>query len=121
MLEESLTECTGVQGACERIKSTPIPFSYTALMHRIVLLYCVGLPFGIVSQIHLMTPVVVMIVAYAFYGLDAVGTEIENPFDQDANDLPLSALSRMIEINLRQALGEQDLPEVLMPVQGILH
>ena len=120
-LETSLTEMTGVQGACERIKSTPIPFSYTVLMHRIVLVYCVGLPFGIVSTIHGLTPVVVMIVAYAFYGLDAVGTEIENPFDKDANDLPLSALSRMIEINLRQDLGETDLPPVLKPVNHVLH
>ena len=90
-------------------------------MHRIVLVYCVGLPFGIVSTIHMLTPVVVMIVAYAFYGLDAVGTEIENPFDMDANDLPLSALSRMIEVNLRQDLGETDLPPLLKPVNNILH
>lgn len=120
-LEGSLTECTSVQGACERIKSTPIPFSYTVLMHRIVLIYCVGLPFGIISVIHHWTPVVVAIVAYAFYGLDAVGTEIENPFNQDANDLPLSTLSRMIEINLREGLGETDLPPVLAPVDGILN
>ncbi len=121
LLEESLTECTGIQGACERIKSTPIPFSYTVLMHRIVAVYCLGLPFGIVDVIHGFTPVVVMIVAYAFYGLDAVGTEIENPFDCDANDLPLSALSRTIEINLREAIGETELPEFLAPVDGVLH
>jgi len=120
-LESSLTEMTGVQGACERIKSTPIPFSYTVLMHRIVLIYCVGLPFGIVSSIHMLTPVVVMIVAYAFYGLDAVGTEIENPFNHDANDLPLSALSRMIEVNLREDLGETELPPLLQPHNNILH
>ena len=120
VLEASLTEITTVQGACERIKSTPIPGSYTILIHRIVALYCLGLPFGIVSSVGLMTPVVVAIVAYAFYGLDAVGTEIENPFGTDENDLPLSALSRMIEVNLRQRLGESELPELLRPVDGIL-
>lgn len=120
VLEGSLTEITGIQGACERIKSTPIPASYTVLMHRIVALYCLGLPFGIVSSVGAMTPVVVAIVAYAFYGLDAVGTEIENPFGTDPNDLPLAALSRMIEHNLRQRLGEEKLPELLQPVDGIL-
>ncbi|MCA9700641.1 MAG: bestrophin, partial [Myxococcales bacterium] len=123
VLEASLTEITGIQGACERIKSTPIPASYTVLIHRIVLVYCLGLPFGIVSQVGIWTPEVVALVAYAFYGLDAVGTEIENPFDYDPNDLPLSTLSRMIEVNLRQRLGEapEQLPPLLEPQDGILH
>ncbi len=120
VLEASMTELTNIQGACERIKSTPIPSSYTVLIHRIVALYCLGLPFGIVSTVGGLTPLVVLIVAYAFYGLDAVGSEIENPFERDPNDLPLSALSRMIEINLRQRLGETELPEPLRPVDGVL-
>jgi putative membrane protein len=120
VLEGSLISLTDVQGACERIKATPIPGSYTVLMHRIVLLYCVGLPFGIVSTVGLFTPVVALIVAYAFYGLDAVGNEIENPFGRDLNDLPLDALARTIEIDLRQRLGDTDLPAPLEPVAGIL-
>ena len=120
VLEASLTEITAVQGACERIKSTPIPASYTVLIHRIVALYCIGLPFGIVTSVGLMTPLVVAIVAYAFYGLDAVGTEIEDPFGLDPNDLPLSSLSRMIEVNLRQRLGQTELPALLQPVDRVL-
>lgn len=120
VFEASLTEITSIQGACERIKSTPIPASYTVLIHRIVALYCVGLPFGIVSSVGILTPAVVAIVAYAFYGLDAVGSEIENPFGYDPNDLPLTTLSRMIEVNLRQRLGEDQLPALLEPVDGIL-
>ena len=120
LLEQSLTTLTDVQGACERIKATPIPASYTVLTHRIVLLYCVGLPFGIVATVGLFTPVVVLIVAYAFYGLDAVGNEIEDPFGRDPNDLPLDALARMIEVNLRQSLAEQDVPELLEPIEGVL-
>jgi putative membrane protein len=120
VLEASLTQITDIQGACERIKLTPIPASYTVLIHRIVALYCLGLPFGIVDSVGVLTPVVVAIVAYAFYGLDAVGTEIENPFGFDPNDLPLSSLTRTIEINLRQRIGEQQLPPMLEPVDGIL-
>ncbi|NJK32942.1 MAG: hypothetical protein HC927_11335 [Deltaproteobacteria bacterium] len=121
VLDAGLTELTNIQGACERIKSTPIPASYTVLMHRIVLLYCMGLPFGIVETVGVATPLVVLIVAYAFYGLDAVGTEIENPFERDPNDLPLSTLTRMIEVNLRQRLGETELPPLLEPVDGVLN
>lgn len=120
VLEGSLTEMTGVQGGCERIKATPIPASYTILIHRIVATYAFALPFGIVDTVHYWTPVVVLLIAYAFYGLDTIGDEIENPFGTDDNDLPLSTLSRMIEVNLRQRLGEGDVPPMLQPEDGIL-
>lgn len=121
VLEASLTEITSIQGACERIKATPIPASYTVLIHRIVAIYCLGLPFGIVTTTRVMTPVVVMIVTYAFYGLDAVGSEIEDPFGLGPNHLPLTTLARMIEVNLRQRLGERELPPLLKPVNGVLY
>jgi putative membrane protein len=114
-LEATLTEFTNLQGGCERIKSTPIPFSFNILLHRIVAVYCVTLPIGIIDQVGYGTPAVVAMVSYAFFGLDAVGEEIENPFGLDANDLPLSAITRMIEVNLRQRLHETDLPPLLKP------
>lgn len=120
VLEASLTELANIQGGCERIRATPIPFAYTVLMHRIVGLYCVGLPFGIVETIGIATPFVVLMIAYAFLALDAIGDEIENPFGYDANDLPLSQLSRMIEINLRERLGETELPAPVVPVDDVL-
>lgn len=120
VLEDSLTQMTDIQGGCERIKSTPIPFSYTALIHRIVAIYCYTLPFGLVNEIQELTPVVVAIISYAFFGLDAVGDEIEDPFGTDANDLPLSTISTMIEVNIRQRLGEVDLPEIPKPIDEIL-
>tara|TARA_B100001750_G_scaffold242714_1_gene256612 strand:+ start:1052 stop:2011 length:960 start_codon:yes stop_codon:yes gene_type:complete len=120
VLELSLTELAGVQGGCERIKATPIPFSYNILLHRIVFVYCFTLPFGLVNTVHEWVPVVVALVSYAFFGLDAVGDEIEDPFGEDANDLPLGAITRMIEINLRQRLGEEDLPEFAQPVKHLL-
>ena len=115
LLEEQLTSFTDIQGGCERIKNTPIPYAYTILIHRIVAVYCFGLPFGVVSTTLWATPIVVCLIAYAFFGLDAVGDEIEDPFGEEVNDLPLSGLSTMIEINLREALGEKDIPEPLLP------
>jgi putative membrane protein len=120
MLEQTLFVLTDIQGACERIKTTPIPSSYTVLIHRIVAIYVFALPFGLVDTVGTLTPLVVAIIGYSFFGLDAVGEEIEDPFGTDVNDLPLSTLSRMIEINLRQALGETELPPPLAPVDGVL-
>jgi len=119
-VEDSLTELAGVQGGCERIKATPIPFSYNVLLHRIVAVYCFTLPFGLVEVVGIYTPIVELLVSYAFFGLDAVGDEIENPFGKDKNDLPLSAITRMIEVNLRQRLGETDLPPLKKPVKRVL-
>ena len=119
-LEESLNKFIDIQGACERIKNTPIPGSYNVLIHRLVACYVFALPFGLVDSTGPLTPAVVLLVAYAFLGIDAIGDEIEQPFGNDTNDLPLSALSNMIEINLRQGLGETDTPEPLVASNGVL-
>lgn len=119
-LDASLTENTTIQGACERIKSTPIPFVYTVLMHRIVAVYCLGLPFGLITAVGPLTPFVVLMIAYAFYGIDAVGGEIEDPFGIDANDLPLRGLSTMIEVNLREWIDDEGIPALHKPVNEVL-
>lgn len=114
-IDASLSSMTGVAAACERIRGTPIPFSYTLLLHRTAHLYCIFLPFGLVDTIGYLTPLVAAIVAYTFFGLDALGDEIEEPFGHSDNDLPLDAICRTIEIDLRTALGERDLPPPLLP------
>jgi putative membrane protein len=120
-LERGLTELTNIQGACERIKNTPVPLTYTVLTHQIVFVYCLLLPLGIMSTVGTMTPFVVLIVAFAFLGLDEVGTQIEDPFETDTNDLPLDALCRVIEVSLKQRLGETDLPPDTKPINGVLY
>lgn len=120
ILEASMVECTNIQGGCERIKATPIPFSYTTLIHRITAVYCYTLPFGIVDTTKALTPIVCAIIAYSFFGLDTVGDEIEQPFGRDPNDLPLAALSRMIEVNVRQRLEGEELPPLHRPKDEIL-
>jgi len=120
VLEATLTELTNIQGACERIKKTPVPLSYTELTHRIVASYVVLLPFGLVQSLGEVTPLVVVFVAFCFLGLDAVGSQIEDPFEEDPNDLPLHQISRMIENDLRQRLGETELPAEITPERGVL-
>lgn len=115
-IDQTLSALTAAAASCERIKFTPIPFSYTLLLHRTAYMYCFLLPFGLVDVTGFMTPFVVGIVAYTFFGLDALGDEIEEPFGLENNDLPLDALSRSIEVNLRESLGETDLPPPLLPV-----
>jgi len=119
VIEGSLTAMTDIQGACERIKSTPIPYSYTVLMHRLVAMYCLLLPFGLQDAAGWATPVVVLCISYALFGLDAIGDEVEQPFGVDPNDLPLSSISRTIEGNLRRRIGEPP-PKKYAPRNGII-
>lgn len=112
LLEGSLTELTAVQGGCERIKNTPMPETYTVLSHRIVSFFCYALPFGLIDSTRLLTPLVVFLVSYAFFGLDTLGEEISDPFGTDPHDLPLAAFAATIETNLRQLLSGRDLPEL---------
>jgi putative membrane protein len=114
-IDGTLSALDRVLAGCERIRSTPIPFSYTLLLHRTAYLYCFLLPFGLVDTVGFATPFVVGLVSYTFFGLDALGDEIEEPFGTQPNDLPLTALSRAVEISLRESLGEAELPAPVAP------
>ncbi|MEC5215207.1 putative membrane protein [Actimicrobium sp. GrIS 1.19] len=119
-LDSTLSAMTAAAASCERIRNTPIPFSYTLLLHRTAYIYCFLLPFGLVDSIGFMTPFVVAIVAYTFFGLDALGDEIEEPFGLAANDLPLDAICNAIEINLRESLQDDAIPAVHAPINFCL-
>lgn len=119
-MDKRLNSMTVVLSACERIHSTPLPFAYTLLVHRTTYLYCFMLPFGLVSSLGWVTPLICGVIAYTFFGLDALSEELEEPFGLAANQLPLTALSRTIEINLLEALGETELPPNIMAENGYL-
>lgn len=119
-LNESLGRLTQALVGCERLANTPLPFAYTLLLHRTAYLFCFILPFGFADTLGWATPLAVMLVAYTFFGLDALGEELEEPFGLMPNDLPISAYATTIEIHLRSALGETDLPPMPVPVDYVL-
>ncbi|EAU69001.1 conserved hypothetical protein [Stigmatella aurantiaca DW4/3-1] len=120
-LNNTLNELTNILGACERIKNTPLPRQYDILPRAMVRAYLVMLPLGVVSDLGWLTPFVTAIIAFLFIAMDAVGHDVENPFENSVSDTPMTALSRTIEINLRQALGETELPPPVQPVNGLLY
>ena len=119
-LDRSVGSLGTVQAACERIRSTPVPFAYTLLLHRTAYIFCFLMPLGFIDALGWATPFASALVAYAFFGLDALGDELEEPFGLLPNDLPIAAIADVIEINLREALGETDLPPQPAPVDYIL-
>jgi putative membrane protein len=105
-MEGSLNQLTAALGGCERIANTPLPFTYSVILHRSTYLYCLLLPFGLVDAIGVLTPVVVSFVSYTFFALEALSDEIEQPFGTMPNDLALDAIVAAIDVSARELLGE---------------
>lgn len=124
---ELITEMYALQGKCERIKNTPFPRQYAHFSGVFVLIFSVLLPFGIVGEladrgtpmVWLTVPISVVI-SWIFWTMESVGDSSEDPFENFINDVPMSALCRTVEIDLRQMLGETDVPEPLQPQNDIL-
>ncbi len=119
-IDHTLTVITDVQGACERIKNTPLPRQYDFFPRVFYWLYLVLLPFALVSELGYRTIVLAVPIAFLFGVLEGIGRLNEDPFDNRITDTPMSALSRTIEINLRELNGESPLPAPLQPVDGFL-
>src|SRR5690606_38525561 len=114
-LDETLTELTALQGGCERIKKTPIPLAYRFFTQTFVRAYCALLPLAMIEQLGLGTIVASVAVAFVFFVLDRIGQIVEDPFTNNFNGLPLAAICRTIEIDLRRQLGETEVPAPLAP------
>lgn len=94
-------------GACERIHKTPLPFAYVVHLRRALILYCITLPFALIEAYGWSTVIDTLLIAYILFGIEEIGVEIEDPFGEDDNDLPLEQICGTIERNLL-ALVNQD-------------
>ncbi|NEP03145.1 MAG: hypothetical protein F6K58_31780 [Symploca sp. SIO2E9] len=93
-----------VLGGCERIVKTPIPLAYAIHLKQLLLIYCLVLPFQIVSEFEWWTTPVVGLMSFTLLGVEEIGIEIENPFGRDPNDLPLDAICRTMERNIEDLI-----------------
>lgn len=109
--EENMNKLSDIVGGCERIAGTPIPYTYSVLLHRTVYIYCFMLPFGFVETLGWITPFIIVFIAYTFVALEAIADELEDPFGTRPNDLALDTMSQMIENTLLELNNEKVLPQ----------
>ncbi len=102
ILNTELISFTDICGACERIKNTPIPFSYSIFLKKFIFFYVMTLPFGYVFSLGYYVIPVVAFIFYVLASLELVAEEIEEPFGGDANDLP----TEQIAMNIQKHVGE---------------
>lgn len=116
-MDETIRALLDIQGGCERIKKTPFPRSYGFIAERLIYAFGIMMPLGLVGTVDndwVIVPLTV-VVCLAFSLISESGRVLENPFTMFWPALPLSAMSKTIEINLRQRLGETDLPAAPKP------
>jgi putative membrane protein len=96
-INRELENFADVVGACERIKNTPIPFSYSVFLKKFIFFYVMTLPLGYVFSLRLLIVPVSIFIFYALASLELIAEEIENPFGKDANDLPAEQICNAIK------------------------
>lgn len=114
------------QGKCERLKNFPYPRQFATINLIFVWVFIALLPFAMHSEFHKLgaTPwlaiALTVLVSWVFHTMDKVGSASENPFEGGPNDVPISAMSRGIEIDLLEMADAREVPPALQPINGIL-
>jgi len=126
-LEDRLKDLFDHQGRCERIKNFPYPRQFASINMFFIRLFVIMLPFGLINEFAKLgehcvwfTVPFSVIVGWVFNSMERVGESTENPFEGSANDVPITAMSRTIEIDLKDMLDETDLPPAITPINNIL-
>ena len=105
-LDNNVQQLIDYLGACERIHKTPLPFAYVVHLRRAIILYCISLPFALIEAYGWSTILDTLLIAFILFGIEEIGVEIEDPFGEDDNDLPLEQICGTIERNLLAVLNE---------------
>ena len=108
LLDRELKEFSDILGGCERIKSTPIPYSYSIYIKQFIFIYVITLPFAFVESSGYMTIPIVGLITFVLLSVELIAEEIEDPFGKDVNDLPTDALAAKIRLNVREILLENE-------------
>lgn len=101
-INAELQSFTDICGACERIKNTPIPYSYSVFIKKFILIYVATLPWGFVFSLGYFVVPIVGFIFYVLASLELIAEEIEEPFGADENDLPLSRMAHGIEVHIHE-------------------
>jgi len=122
-LDDAMNEMYDVQGGCERIKRTAFPDRFRFHTHLFVWLLATLIPFSLIETDKTFDAIAIItetLLAFVFVTVERLGSELRDPFENSPNDIPLTAICRTIEIDLRQQIGDMEIPPPLQPVKGVL-
>lgn len=120
-LDGTLKQLCDHMGKCERIKNTVFPEHYRRYTHSGITIFMIMLPYGMLYSTGPFVIAICIIVNFFFLMLESIAYSLQDPFKNTPNDTPMSALTRTIEINLLEMIGEEELPQKLLPDEnGVL-
>ncbi len=90
--------------ACDRIASTPLPKAYSIHLKHLLLIYCLSVPFTFVEELNWLTVPAVGVITFSLLGIEEIGLEIENPFGNDPNDLPLEKFCYILQSDIAELI-----------------
>lgn len=118
-IDRMLSDLANGQGGLERIRNTPLAMQFSLLPRLLVRIFCLVLPLSMVQELGWITPLGSTLVGFLFVALDEIGADLENPFVDSPHAVPMAAITRTIEIDLLQAIGDAA-PDPMQPVRGVL-
>jgi len=107
VLDKEVKSFTDIFGACERIKNTPIPYSYSMFIKKFIFTFTITLPLGLITEFGIWTAPIVLVIFYILVSIELIAEEIEDPFGRDINDLPTDDLAIKIRNNVKEILLEE--------------
>ena len=107
ILDKEVKGFTDIIGACERIKNTPIPYSYSMFIKKFLFIYCLSLPMAFLGEFGYWSILLVVVALYFLMSVELISEEIENPFGKDVNDLPLDELCVKIKKNIQEIFNNK--------------
>lgn len=117
-IDRILSDIANAQGALERIKNTPLSIQFSTLPRFLTEITCVILPFSMVQTLGWLTPLGSALVGFLFIALDKIGSDLQNPFDESPHSLPMLTMTRSLEIDLLEQIGDPT-GAPITPVNGI--
>lgn len=120
-IDSTINRLIDHMGANERIKNTIFPTQYSFFIHLFIILFLIMVPHGAVESQGWYTVPITFILAFVYLMIETIEISMQDPFDMEPSDTPMSAICRTIEIDLMQMMGEKKIPKPVLPVDGILH
>ncbi|CAG5072026.1 hypothetical protein DYBT9623_03965 [Dyadobacter sp. CECT 9623] len=119
-IDQTLGRLCDSMGKCERIKNTVFPTQYSFFVLLVIFIFTLILPMGLVESIGRIAIPVTFIISFLFFYVEWIAYILQNPFENGPNDIPMTSLSRTIEINLLQLIGADKIPEKILPKDGVV-
>jgi putative membrane protein len=119
-VDQTLQRLCDAMGKCERIKNTIFPTQYSFFVVLVIFIFTLVLPMGLIESIGRIAIPITFIISFLFFYVEWIAYVMQNPFENGPNDIPMTSLSRNIEINLLELIDAPKIPEKILPKRGVI-